>query len=88
MSTVVGHTVVRGARIPLSELATKLVIEITESTEVGNLFELTERAVFGLTKAVSETLQTPSESVVFGLTTFQSEDLQNNLSESVTITNV
>lgn len=81
-----GSRVIRGCIIPSGFPIAPMMLEIQDDITGWNV---TESVGFGLTKWVSEDLQSElSESVGFGLTKKVSEDLQDNLSESVTITNV
>jgi len=80
-----GHYVVRGMKIPFSEVAGKYLILVTESTEKPPMpFDFKDKAVFGLTTLKSESLSPNlSDSISFGLTTLKSESLSPNLSDSV-----
>lgn len=79
--------VIRGCCIPRVFTIAPMKLEVKESTcEAPYPFILGESVVFGLSKLVTESLPY-SDNVVFGATMVQSEDLQDNLSESVTITN-
>ena len=85
----VGHIVIRGARLPLSEVSAPSKITISESNITPPYsFKLEETMRFGLTFVVSENVNDGfAESLEWGDVLFQSEDLQDQLAESITLEN-
>jgi hypothetical protein len=80
-----GHRSIRGALIPSSYIIGSLKIDVKDSIAPQNL---TDRAVFGLSKSFAENFHPNlTDHVTFGITKLNTDDLKSNLTESVVITN-
>jgi len=81
-----GHIEIWGQTIPnLLVLAGRAIKEVAEAIPLSG-FMVNDHAVFGLTMRSGESLSV-ADTMVIGAVSLQNEDFQNNLSESVMVTN-